>query len=497
MSSSTPNRYSPGTARALVWPGGAALVDASLSAEAAGVLWLRLNESGPAPDVGHFLTALADATGVGLLALPSFAVATLDPDGVLHLAARGHLTVTTARDPSSATGSVLDGSAVATWSELRVHDAYSVTLSAGGAGGAGGADVPAAWPLVAGVVCADLLVWQLGTDPAPRAPLPPVEESVEESVDAPVDSAVSEPTPEPDPEPDAEPDPEPEPQPEPDAADEFDHLWGDHTILGDVESAAIRSDDPPAPPPARDVPPSVPDDATWTEDSAEPMAELAPASSLPTPSTPPAFIDSVPGASPAPPPVRAHPAPPTLPPPVEEPAPDLGDHDGETILQLPSAASAEPSPTPTDGSGITGVRCSSGHGNPPQRPRCRVCGEELTGVPTRIERPVLGRMITSTGDTVDLGGPVIIGRAPRAARFTGTEIPRLVAIPHPHISASHAALRIDGWSVLVVDLNSTNGTFLRRGGQPPFRILDKPELLVEGDVVDLGHGIHLRFEELP
>jgi len=126
-----------------------------------------------------------------------------------------------------------------------------------------------------------------------------------------------------------------------------------------------------------------------------------------------------------------------------------------------------------------------------------VCGRPTVAAPTRIPQPSLGRVIVSTGERMELTGPVIIGRAPRAARFHGTEIPRLMTLQQPHISANHLALRIEGWSVLAVDLNSTNGTFLRRNGEPPFRLLEQAQLLVAGDVIDLGHGVQLGFEELP
>lgn len=152
---------------------------------------------------------------------------------------------------------------------------------------------------------------------------------------------------------------------------------------------------------------------------------------------------------------------------------------------------------PVDPSAILAAVCDSGHANPPQRPQCRTCGLALTNLPVRVSHPSLGWVVPTRGEALELTGPVIIGRAPRAARFQGAEMPRLMVLPDAHISATHLALRIDGWTVLVHDLGSTNGTFLRRNNQPPFRLLDQPQILVPGDVVDLGHGVQLRFEELP
>lgn len=146
---------------------------------------------------------------------------------------------------------------------------------------------------------------------------------------------------------------------------------------------------------------------------------------------------------------------------------------------------------------VNAVLCVGGHANPPQRPTCRICGTALDGPTIRIARPSLGRLITPLGEVVHLDEPVIVGRAPRAARFRGTEVPRLLTLAHTHISANHLALRLDGWHVLVQDLGSTNGTFLRRTSEAPFRISEEPLVLVPGDVIDLGHGVHLRFEDLP
>ena len=67
----------------------------------------------------------------------------------------------------------------------------------------------------------------------------------------------------------------------------------------------------------------------------------------------------------------------------------------------------------------------------------------------------------------------------------------------PHVSGSHVELRIDGWAVLAADLDSTNGTFLRRRGEPTMRLSSTPTTLVDGDVLDLGHAVQLTVEGLP
>jgi hypothetical protein len=52
--------------------------------------------------------------------------------------------------------------------------------------------------------------------------------------------------------------------------------------------------------------------------------------------------------------------------------------------------------------------------------------------------------------------------------------------------------------VLLVDLGATNSTTLRRLGQPLVRLHPyEPVLAGAGDVVDLGDGVELTFEDLP
>ena len=149
-----------------------------------------------------------------------------------------------------------------------------------------------------------------------------------------------------------------------------------------------------------------------------------------------------------------------------------------------------------DGPVVRGVRCPQGHGNPPQRTTCRICAAPVDGPTVSMSRPALGWLHTSTGESIALDRNVLAGRAPQAAKFQGTSLPRL-RLPHGHVSGTHLEVRVEGWSVLALDLRSTNGTFLQRPGQPTVRLSDTPHLLVSDDVLNLGHGVSLRFEELP
>ena len=92
---------------------------------------------------------------------------------------------------------------------------------------------------------------------------------------------------------------------------------------------------------------------------------------------------------------------------------------------------------------------------------------------------------------------MIIGREPRAARFQGTEVPVLVEVPHAHVSANHVEVQINGWQVSARDMQSTNGTFLRRQGMDAVKMTSTALPLSSGDQIDLGHGVLLTLEDLP
>lgn len=469
-------RWTPGSHHGLVWDAGIALLDGSVDASVAEQVWEQLRE---AIELRTFFGELADASGLRLLDLPSFAVALRTPGGRANLAARGAF-VATASTATAETS--VSGEDVTTWREASLEDAQTLRVGISGPAGSAGST---SLPLVGGVVPADLLVL-----------------TTEDTVPAP----------------------------------DLEHLTTDHTVVPTVDDAAApEAVEPPALPVPLDPGPSATQDETWVKDVAEdveetpvepvepvqpvaPVEPVAPATAPAEPApaapawTPPDLgvpISDVP--SPARPSVAA-PTPaaplatapisaPAVPPPAAasvEPDDGLGDHDGHTVLQFgapsPDAAAVAWS---SDDDLVLATVCASGHANPPQRAVCRVCDQPLPSDPKRVPRPAMGRIIASTGETIELTGPVIVGRDPRAARFQGTEMPRLLAMPHAHVSANHLEIRIEGWSVLAVDLQSTNGTFLRRHGQPPVRLPEASHLLVSDDVLDLGHGLHLTFEELP
>lgn len=271
----------------------------------------------------------------------------------------------------------------------------------------------------------------------------------------------------------------------------------------------------PAPPvsPSRPLAGQLIDSVPWLRTPDAAAAGTAPAPSAPAPARP-APAQSSP-AYPAPP----VPAPPTQSVPsasvavmdtaLTETAAGPGngddadlDHDGDTIMSS-ELANAAPPPAP-DGRPITAPTvlartCPVGHANPPTRSVCALCGQPLGEDPQPVPRPALGRAVFSTGQVEPLDKNMVIGRQPSVARTPGSVMPRMVQVPSGggDISRSHAEIRLEGWHVMLRDLNSTNGTVMVRDGQLPHRLGQGEAVIVlDGDVAELGDGVWVRFEGL-
>ena len=211
-------------------------------------------------------------------------------------------------------------------------------------------------------------------------------------------------------------------------------------------------------------------------------------------------------------------------PPVGEPATaelGRGDHDGQTINGLPedlvgelvslvgtgpsSPASPVSASSPSEPDAIRIVLsavCPQGHPNPTNYTVCRVCGAELNRPAKSVACPPLGRVVTSGGESIELNRPLLVGRNPVADDISSVaEVPLrplTVASPNQLVSRNHILIDLDAWSVLAQDLGNCNGTVLNRQNEAPVRLSSaNPVLLRSGDVLDLGDGQTLAFENLP
>src|SRR5699024_2687482 len=173
-------------------------------------------------------------------------------------------------------------------------------------------------------------------------------------------------------------------------------------------------------------------------------------------------------------------------------APPLSPHHG----QRPAPSTAGPG---TPGAlALPGLVCGNGHANSPERAVCRVCHAPLQGPTRTVARPPLGTIWTSYGERVVLDRTAILGRRPRASRVSAQDVPQLITVPSPQqdISRSHLELRLEGWHVVAIDLGTTNGTTLHRAGFDPARLRAREGVVLrDGDALDLGDGVHLRYGE--
>ena len=198
-----------------------------------------------------------------------------------------------------------------------------------------------------------------------------------------------------------------------------------------------------------------------------------------------------------------------------------GDHDGQTINGLPEdlvgelvslvgtgpsiPASPVSASSPSEPDAIRIVLsavCPQGHPNPTNYTVCRVCGAELNRPAKSVACPPLGRVVTSGGESIELNRPLLVGRNPVADDISSVaEVPLrplTVASPNQLVSRNHILIDLDAWSVLAQDLGNCNGTVLNRQNEAPVRLSSaNPVLLRSGDVLDLGDGQTLAFENLP
>jgi hypothetical protein len=316
--------------------------------------------------------------------------------------------------------------------------------------------------------------------------------------------------------------------------DAYDHLWG-ATVVKSVEEAAVRESD---------------DDDDEPEDGAHaaasssapkapaPSARTAsPPDATPSAATPGLEAGTSDGFAPPAPAVNASPATASGASPgtgAAAPLPPSGglidsvpnfrgvgaasgsdSVNGRTVP--PSAALAAGASQPQ--AAPAGVPASAGA---PAMPKATEVGDDHDGLTVTVSEleamrrlgaaggaggeetssatSALGRIALSTGESYTLDRPVIIGRRPRANRVQGDQVPVLVTVASPEqdISRNHLEIRLEGRHVLVVDLATTNGSVLHREGTPPLRLgPNEPVLVLTGDLVDIGDGVTVEFEEIP
>lgn len=403
-------RCCSGSDIAIVWPGGAALIDSIIGAEVAEDIWASLKHE---PTLDTFLKELISRCSGQNFTLPAFAVGVLEEDR-WRLACSGRFAI---HRKDSFSESVLSGLETPSWVEHRAPVGTGITLGRCGYRG---------YPLLDGLVLAS------GIMLAERGCPGETEQSQGDSISQYNPYCY---------------DPETSGSYKPEQEYEF---HGETTSISLVDEATERPVQEFLP-----VPDSVP---TSDQEDVAPLARET-------------FLDPYSQG--------------------EDSAEDgtvLDPEQAAVPMQVSSQAGVET---------VQARSCERGHANPPQRKVCFVCSAEVSGEAEPLQRPPLGEISTEAGETVELLGPVIIGRKPEPSAIQTTKQPQLLKIPNEFISGSHLAITIEGWKVLAQDLGSTNGSRLRRGNSQPVRLSQAKIPLMDGDLLQLGPKVVLRVKGIP
>lgn len=172
------------------------------------------------------------------------------------------------------------------------------------------------------------------------------------------------------------------------------------------------------------------------------------------------------------------------------------DDDGGTVFSSNLAATHKPASEAEAQRQVLAVACARGHANAPGSRGCRICSAPVDSThPRLINRPALAGVHSNRGEFVDVVEGVVVGRAPETSK--GPQGASVMRVPSPSsdISRSHLLVTPREWSVIVTDLNSTNGTTVMPVGEQAFVLAGGESVQVDlGTVLDLGDGVSLRIE---
>lgn len=144
---------------------------------------------------------------------------------------------------------------------------------------------------------------------------------------------------------------------------------------------------------------------------------------------------------------------------------------------------------------VLGVQSPRGHFNHPDARYCSRTGVKIGASQTRAFvkgiRPALGIISFDDGLTYSVQWNTVIGRDPNTdPRVIAEEAaPFAVGADQLAVSRSHLLLELEDWNVLISDLDTANGTFLRAASESTAR------RLAPGERVVIGHGAEVHLGE--
>ncbi|MCP2029989.1 hypothetical protein L1277_000053 [Okibacterium sp. HSC-33S16] len=165
--------------------------------------------------------------------------------------------------------------------------------------------------------------------------------------------------------------------------------------------------------------------------------------------------------------------------PAVAPTSTLGDHDGHTML---AADIIEARRRAKERAGRHAPQQQAAP-TPPESPSILPPSHAYV-----LELPDGGRQA--------LSAPVILGRAPSVSNVPASVLPHLVTLVGDDISRSHLRVAVEGGTVVVTDLHSSNGTHVIAPGKPPQLLRGgEPTPVIVGTTIDLGSDVLLRITE--
>lgn len=185
---------------------------------------------------------------------------------------------------------------------------------------------------------------------------------------------------------------------------------------------------------------------------------------------------------------------PALPLPIAARAPSPDPAPPSPILaEQPPPVPAPPPPVEAidpDDVIVHGIVCSRGHFNNPAAQFCQACGINMVHVTHNLvpgPRPTLGFVVFDDGSTFGLNRSYLIGREP-GEPDDPLCAPLTIQDNNETLSRRHAELRLVEWTVQLVDLGSTNGSFIWDNQLEHWNQIapHQPVNLAPGDTVALG-----------
>jgi hypothetical protein len=169
----------------------------------------------------------------------------------------------------------------------------------------------------------------------------------------------------------------------------------------------------------------------------------------------------------------------------------------DAVLLLPGAEGAPPAEPPApivdNRVRVRGVLCKNSHFNDPSVHYCGVCGISMaqqTLASFDGPRPPLGLLLLDDGSTYRLDADYLAGRDPGTGPDfdSGRIRPLRISDSDGLVSRRHLRIALVGWEVHVVDLGSSNGTFLTppNDGQRRRLVAHEPLVVGPGARVELG-----------